>query len=190
MSGFLKTHWKVVECNSQKTMNQLIEYSYWLGSRTTAVLFDPQTDLLPEAASGRQQIRSRVKPNCCGSRSQSITVLLYSFIFFKVFSFSLSTHMTNRCFQYTCPSSPRIWTTQRHCDVNFTWLNKWWINNEYTTCWLLTMMVYNKTVIDWLLQQQYFSLTYERICCPQPMASGNRCVVGPNKTAVVLEPSQ
>ena len=47
------------------------------------------------------------------------------------------------------------------------------------------MPVYNKTVIDWLLGQQQFCLTLERICCPQPAASGNRSVLGSNKTAVV-----
>ena len=52
------------------------------------------------------------------------------------------------------------------------------------------MMVYNKTVIDWLLGQQQFCLTLERICCAQPAAWGNRSVTGANKTAVVLEPSQ
>ena len=46
------------------------------------------------------------------------------------------------------------------------------------------------TVIDWLLGQQQFCLTLERIGCPQPAASGNRSVLGSNKTAVVLEPSQ
>ena len=35
-----------------------------------------------------------------------------------------------------------------------------------------------------------FCLTLERICSPQPAASGNRSVLGSNKTAVVLEPSQ
>ena len=60
-------------------LNAII-YSYWLGSRTTAVLCDPRTDLLPAAAGWGQQIRSRVKQNCCCPRSQSITVLLYTFI--------------------------------------------------------------------------------------------------------------
>ena len=45
-----------------------IIYSYWLGSRTTAVLFV------------WGQIRSRVKLNCCCQRSQSITVMIYTFI--------------------------------------------------------------------------------------------------------------
>ena len=52
------------------------------------------------------------------------------------------------------------------------------------------MKVYSKTVIDWLLGQQQFCLTLERICCPKPAASGNRSVLGSNKTAVILEPSQ
>ena len=54
----------------------------------------------------------------------------------------------------------------------------------------VTMPVYNKAVKDWLLGQQQFCLTLERIGCPQPTASGNRSVLGSNKTAVVLEPSQ
>ena len=44
-------------------------YSYWLYSRKTTGF--------------RQQIRSQVKQNCCCPRSQSITVLLYTFIFSK-----------------------------------------------------------------------------------------------------------
>ena len=52
------------------------------------------------------------------------------------------------------------------------------------------MKVYNKTVIDWLLEQQQFCLTLQRIFCPQPAASGNISVLGPNKTAAVLEPKQ
>ena len=33
------------------------------------------------------------------------------------------------------------------------------------------MKEYNKTVIDWLLWQQQFCLTLERICCPQQILS-------------------
>ena len=55
---------------------------------------------------------------------------------------------------------------------------------------LKKMKMYNKTVINRLLGLQQFCLTLERICCPQPAASGNRSVLGSNKTAVVLEPSQ
>ena len=70
-----------------------------------------------------QQIRLRVKQNCCCQRNQSIlseaagwwqqirrnqsiTVLLYTFIFSlkNIHSF----HSTYPCFQYQCPSSPRI----------------------------------------------------------------------------------
>ena len=61
---------------------------------------------------------------------------------------------------------------------------------EKVNNFFLNMMVYNKTVIDWLLGQQQFCLTLERICCPQPAALGNRSVLGSNETAVVLEPSQ
>ena len=96
-------------------------YSYWLGLRTTAVLFEPRMDLLPEAAGWGQQIGSRVKQNCCCPQTQSITVLLYTFIFFKIFLFTLSTHLFIRCLQYSCP---RIWKTLWHCDVNITWLIK------------------------------------------------------------------
>ena len=52
------------------------------------------------------------------------------------------------------------------------------------------MKVYNKTIRDWLLGQQQFYSTLKRTCYPQPAASGNRSVLGSNKTAVVLEPSQ
>ena len=52
------------------------------------------------------------------------------------------------------------------------------------------MKVYNKTVIEWLLGQQQFCLTLERISCLQPAASGNRSVLESNKTAIVFESSQ
>ena len=48
------------------------------------------TNLLPEAEGWGQQIRSRVKQNCCCSRNQSITVLFYIFIFFKILLFQLT----------------------------------------------------------------------------------------------------
>ena len=41
--------------------------------------------------------------------------------FFKIFLFTLSTHIFIRCFQYALPSSPKIWTTPRHCYVNIMW---------------------------------------------------------------------
>ena len=63
--------------------------SYWLGSRTTAILFDPRTDLFPEAAGWGQQIPSRVKQNCCCRRIQSITIF-YTPSFFKKFLFTLN----------------------------------------------------------------------------------------------------
>ena len=58
-------------------------YSYWLGSRTRTVLFDPRTNLC-----------TRVKQNCRCPRSQSINVLLYTFIFpnFLIHSFHALTY--------------------------------------------------------------------------------------------------
>ena len=38
------------------------------------------------------------------------------------FLFTLSTLISITCFQYPRPSSPRIWTTPRHGDVNIMWL--------------------------------------------------------------------
>ena len=43
--------------------------------------------------------------------------------------------------------------------------------------------VYNKSVIDWFLGQQQFSMPLERICCPTTRATDPS--VGSNKTAVV-----
>ena len=34
--------------------------------------------------------------------------------FFKIFSFTLSTQISIRCFQFPRPSSPRIWTLRQH----------------------------------------------------------------------------
>ena len=69
-------------------------YSFWLGSKTTAVSFDPRTDLLTKAAWWGQQIRSRNKQNCFCPRSQSIIVLLYTYIFSKIsYSLFLSTYL-------------------------------------------------------------------------------------------------
>jgi hypothetical protein len=60
------------------------------------------------------------------------------------------------------------------------------------------MIRYNKSVIDWFLEQQLFCLTRGLNCCPKDprtellpeAASGNSSVLGSNKTAVVLRPSQ
>ena len=49
-----------------------ILYSYWLGSRTTAVSFDLRTDLMPEAPGWGQQIRSRVKKKAAVVREASL----------------------------------------------------------------------------------------------------------------------
>ena len=83
-------------------------YSYWLDSRTTTVLFELRTDLLPEAAGWVQQIRTRVKQNGCCPRSQSVTPLLYTLIFFNKIIFTLFTHISIICFQYPRLSSARF----------------------------------------------------------------------------------
>ena len=131
--------------DSYRLFTATVVYSYWLGSWTTAVLFDARTDLLPSARGFGQQIRFRVKQNCCCPRSQSITVLLYTIIFFKFF-YSLFP-LTSR------PSSQRIWKTPRHCNVNITWLiepmkirssvNSSIAGNRSMNCWPV-----NRTVLQ------------------------------------------
>ena len=73
--------------------------------------------------------------------------------FFKIFLFTLSTHISIRCFQYPLPSSPRIWTTLRHCDVNIMWLieqmkirpsvNSSIAGNRSMNCWPVNRSVCN-----------------------------------------------
>ena len=75
------------------------------------------------------------------------------FIFFKMFLFTLSTHIYMRCFQYPLLSSPRIWTTPRHCDVNIMWLiepmkirpsvNSSIAGNRSMNCWPVNRTVCN-----------------------------------------------
>ena len=85
---------------------------------------DNSSFVWPEAAGWGQQIHSRVKQNYCCPSSQSITVLLYTFIFkIKIINFSHS-HISIRCFKYPHPSSSRRGTTFWHCDVNITWLRE------------------------------------------------------------------
>jgi hypothetical protein len=55
--------------------------SYRLIPRTTAVLFDPRTELLPETESFGQQFSHRVKQNSCCPRTQSITIYCYKYLF-------------------------------------------------------------------------------------------------------------
>lgn len=43
------------------------------------------------------------------------------------------------------------------------------------------------TVTDWVWGQHQLCLTKGRICCPKPLAEGNRSVWGSYKTAVVRE---
>ena len=73
--------------------------------------------------------------------------------FLKIFLFTLSTHISIRCFQYPLPSSPRIWTTPRHCDVNIMWLiepikirpsvNSSIAGNRSMNCWPVNRTVCN-----------------------------------------------
>ena len=49
----------------------------WLISRTTAVLFDPRPDFFHLACRFGQQIRPRVKPNCCCPGIQAYDSLLH-----------------------------------------------------------------------------------------------------------------
>ena len=56
---------------------------------------------------------------------------------------------------------------------NIYWSCEWkseWENFEKNE-------LYNKTVIYWLLEQHQFGLTFERICCPQPKASGDKTLI-------------
>ena len=85
----------------------IILYSYWLGSRTTAVFLT------------RGRTCSRIKQKCCGPRSLSMTVLLYTFILSK---FSYSWSLFPLTYPIDVPSRPRILTSPLHCDVNITWL--------------------------------------------------------------------
>ena len=101
-------------CNCERLQYTVLTHP---GSRTTAVLFDPRTNLLPVAAGWGLK--------CCCWKSQSLTVLLYIFIFFQNFliqSFHWVNNTSMKCFHYPRPSSSRIWTTPRHCDVNIMWL--------------------------------------------------------------------
>ena len=81
------------EEHMNKTSNLIhfnIIYNDWLGLRTRTILFDPRT----KATGSGQQIRARVKQNCCRPRNQSISVLLYTLIFpnFLIHSFHALTY--------------------------------------------------------------------------------------------------
>ena len=72
---------------------------------------------------------------------------------FKIFLFTLSTRISIRCFQYPLPSSPRIWTTPRHCDFSIMLLiepmkirlsvNSQIADNRLMNCWPI-----NRTVLQ------------------------------------------
>ena len=62
----------------------IIQVHVLTGFKDNSSLFDSRPDLLSEAGGWRQQIRSRVKQNCCCPRNHSITDLLYTFIFSKL----------------------------------------------------------------------------------------------------------
>ena len=113
----------------------------------------PENGSVAEATGWGPQICSRVKQNCCCPRSQSRTVLLYTIIFFKIFLFTLFTHLSIRCLQHPGPSSQRIWKTPWHCDINITWLiepmkirpsvNSSIAGNRWMNCWPV-----NRTVLQ------------------------------------------
>ena len=167
----------------------VLVYSYWLGSRTTAVLFGPRMHVARSHRLRATDPFMGQSKYCCW-RSQSITVLLYTIIV-------KSQHVVYSLFIHHLLSHVKL-TSQCRCVVQILGLDGqgyWkhllvmWVErvNEKT---LKKMKEYNKTVIDWLLEPQQFGLTLERICCLPLAASGNRSVCGSNKTAVVLEPSQ
>ena len=83
--------------------------SYRLASRTSAVLFDPRTDLLPSACGFGQQIRPRVKQNRCCPRTQSITV--YYFLWMKY-----AIHFVNDE-KETYMVSATSWKLRRFCPI-------------------------------------------------------------------------
>ena len=83
------------------------------------------------------------------SERQSKTVLLYTSIFQNFLIHSFYPHII-RCFQYPRPSSPRIWTTPRHCDINITWLK----------CWPVNRTVLQRTIIFFVNSQNVVFLLY------------------------------
>ena len=104
-----------------------IIYSYWQGSRTAAVLFDPRTDLLPEAASwGRSTDLFE-----CQTKLLAVVRLVYNcfviYTFIKKYIYSLfplTYPLDVSNILLGCLSSPRIWTMSWHCDVNITLLDE------------------------------------------------------------------
>ena len=117
-------------------------YSYWLGSRTTAVLFDPRTD--PFEGQTKLLLSEEPVYNC-------FVIHLHFFLNIHFFH----SHISIRCFKYPRPSSPRIGTTFWHCDVNITWLrepmkirpsvNSSIAGNRSMNCWPV-----NRTVLQLL----------------------------------------
>ena len=94
-----------------------------------------------------QQIRSKVKQNCCCPRSQSITVLLYTFIFKKKI-FTFSTHIYPLDILNILVRQVReSW----HCDFNIMWLrepmkirpsvNSSIAGNRSMNCWPVNSLV-------------------------------------------------
>ena len=92
--------------------NWTIIYSYWLGSRTTAVLFDPRTD--PFEGQTKLLLSEEPVYNC-------FVIHLH---LKKNYSLFPLTYISIRCFKYPRPSSPRVGATFWHCDVNIMWLRK------------------------------------------------------------------
>ena len=148
-------------------------------------MFDPRTDLLPEAAGWGQQIRSRVKQNCCCPRSQSITVLLYTFIFSK-FSYSLfPLTYPLYVFQYPLLSSLKIWTTPQHCDINIMWLiesmkirpsvNSLIAGNRSMNCWPVSRTVLQQIGIFFVNSENVVYLLYWFYIGDKVMVYNNIC---------------
>ena len=84
--------------------------------------------------------------------------------FFKIFLFTLFTHISIRCFQYPRPSRPRIWMTPWICYVNITWLIepmkiRPWVNssiagNRSINCWPVNRTVF-ATNRDFVVNSKY-----------------------------------
>ena len=135
------------------------------GFEDNSSLFDLSTDLLPSACGFPQQINSRVKQNYWCLRSQSITVLLYTFIFSKknyIHSFHSHFNILVRQVWESCS------LTSWHCDINIKWLiepmkirpsiNSSIVGNRSINCWLFNRTVLQLPVIGILL------LTVKMLC--------------------------
>ena len=133
-------------------------YSYWLVSRTTAVLFDPRTDLLRLRATDAVESQTNLL--------LSVNPVYHWFVIhlhlFKIYFFTPSTYKYIRCFQY-----PYTVKSENLNDASTLWRQNnviYWTNEILGKQSTVRSRSINRWTVDQSIEQ---FCNYRVFCCLQ-----------------------